>query len=118
MIGQPSGPSVASSGSVANPGASAIITSIVAGSLPAGLWHFLIMVSYGAAAGPQNDMVFRRASSNVVIPLLNPVINPANPVYAEVVLSMDGATAVNVIAIAGSGAANYNATIVATPIRG
>jgi hypothetical protein len=117
VIGQPVGNSVFASGNVPGPAAGAAIATIAAASLPAGTYHVMAEVGYGAVAGAVDDMRLQAGATNLFTFRVAASAGVNQYVDIELVRVLDGSTALTINAIAG-GAGNYEGYMTATPIRG
>lgn len=112
---QVDGDSVNATGTAAAPGAAATVATLAAGSLPKGKYRVAVLPSYGGVAGVINDMQLKKGAT--LIGTLQ-VQAAANTPYARQdfeQVTLDGATALTVVTIAGS-AGTYVAVITATKL--
>lgn len=115
--------SVGSAARVVAPGVGGAITTLAAGSLPAGTYDVDVFTSYDAgvpAAGDINNMEFRRGAG-VISPLQVLAAGAGSiSVYGPARrfrVIMDGATALSVNATgAGTAGVGYNAQLIATRV--
>ena len=110
--------SVSAHGTVTAPAAAAVLATIAAGSLPAGLYRIETQSVYGggAPAAPEDLNIEIRKAAVAVKRVVSPRALHV-PVHTTVTTRLTGSQAINVVAVATATAAVvYNVSVTATKI--